>query len=1814
MNCHPLRFLLITILPILLTSFSDSLPAITLGEQCTSSQVTIPNNDSTGISAPLSLTEQGKIKGLGAFIEVQHQHVGELQIQLQHPNGTTITLLDRPGHPADSEGCVGKNFQLHLADHGSLSAENDCQKADPAYELSPTYYKPIGSFGAFNDLDLAGSWQLQVKDLTALNTISGTLVKWCLYYQRTSDAGISPTTGSPLNFGTPIALYMTGTTSFELTAQTGTVDQLIIYSAEVSGTHAAYFQRTEPTNAQFPLAISPGQKATFTVACTPKIAGTLTANLVVSTNVDAVPILTFPLTCEGVAATYTASLTKGSSIDFGETAVNSTLTNNSLVINNNNSAQLQIAASLSGGNKGDFTVSPTSFTLDNGQSQVLNLQCTPKAGGERKTKLVLTTNDPTQLTVEYPLICEGLAPKIVLTPSYTDVVFGSAKPGQSISKTISFTNQGNQDLNVKVSHSLVAGFAMVTIPIEFNLVPGSSDTIGLTCTPQASGESYSATVTLDTNDPQQPKIEYKLTCSATDDTAPLYDSFFIIPGGTLNFGAVAVGGILEDTFWIREVGNADLKVSLDPSNDLETQGFSIVTPTSFPVVLKDHDPEVAVTVRCQPKSGGLHSATLKFLNTDIAGTPVDSVTNYPNPSYTLTCEGLTAGYDSTPSPNGTVDFGSKAIGGSVAKDLEVKETGAVNLTVKLADPAITGEHATAFSVSSTSFPLNIANGGASKKFPVTCIPDHIGLHTAELRLTSTDPNNPTPTYSLRCTGLEAVGPGYSSNPAVNGSLDLGNSPIGQTVRKSLEIQEVGSSVLKIEGGTPQLSGAHATDFGVDTNSAGVATWPLYVPDGSTTAAPIRVEITCTPSALGIRTATLTLGTNDSRYPNPQYTLTCGGDPVVAPTQTTPPAQTTSPIQTVPASVLEPNQLFIQVKGSGTGAVTSTPKLVNCQTQNYSCQYSFATVQQFELLAKPAADSQFDGWGGHTSCANGNPRVAGSVLCIAYFNLLPPEETASPADTVPIDEPLTSTTDDSPTPATLEVEPVAVETGVPQVPVEIDPVPTSPENTSTSPIADDSPAEIGQAVVEPEGNSPISSEEQSMEEVGQLELPEDTEIVDNDPEAQHSQPIETVSELPVQTSSDSAQDLPVNSNVGTVDVATVEESDDEEESVPACPSTGMMDWVCNYQQAAAYDLMVTSQGNISNVILSGTVSNQGWISNAIVQPNTLLTGGTLSGYIENQGILSNFLFRGALLQGGLLEGEITVNNPMGGIIHDVHLAAGTSVVGGQLKGRIEGDPKAPAHLSKLRILPNTYLAHVILAVDVELPKQFTLGPGVQFVKVFGKPGSDEGMVQNPSDQGETQNNEDELETANEESSVSDDFEVEPGNDLNEVGITESAAPQVWLVEEEEDLESLESMADSFEPSSTTGIGLTVEGELVATQADFVPEILSVNGNLGNHALLFPDQAKDLNLQVQLQVDPAHVGNAAELLVMVHYQHRSESLYYSKVGESWWPWEYTMSEAPATKVYSRLPASLTVPIFQGDLSAYQGEFTVFVGYRLTGEQTLFYNGNSPLHFFVNLAPEKCLLYALHDGQLNNSQFLKIDLSEDLAGNLQALGPVYKGHDIESMTLHPANPDVLYAASGDDARIKGEKVSSGIIYTVNRKTGALTKVGVSGFEQVAALSFNPVDKTLWGWGKTSKLKGVGKWSGLILIDAKTGKASPFQQFDINKYDMGDITWSKDGKKLYASSSRENIIWVYDRASQTIEKACENVTEGRIEALDAQPNGILLLGSNSRQNYTSIMAFDPSTCEIVKSQDYRNARYDDIEAIVWPAAECNDQSWLNP
>jgi subtilisin-like proprotein convertase family protein len=116
----------------------------------TQPQATIPDADPAGIVSELMVSNSGNIAKLNASVAILHTWIGDLEISLRSPSGTTIILFKGEGEPIEN--------------------------------LITTFTPDtLGALEGFTDEDPLGVWRLRAIDHVGLD--EGTLVRWGLEIQ-----------------------------------------------------------------------------------------------------------------------------------------------------------------------------------------------------------------------------------------------------------------------------------------------------------------------------------------------------------------------------------------------------------------------------------------------------------------------------------------------------------------------------------------------------------------------------------------------------------------------------------------------------------------------------------------------------------------------------------------------------------------------------------------------------------------------------------------------------------------------------------------------------------------------------------------------------------------------------------------------------------------------------------------------------------------------------------------------------------------------------------------------------------------------------------------------------------------------------------------------------------------------------------------------------------------------------------------------------------------------------------------------------------------------------------------------------------------------------------------------------------------------------------------------------------------------------------------------------------------------------------------------------------------------------------------------
>jgi subtilisin-like proprotein convertase family protein len=152
---------------------------------CSSPNVSIPDNDTNGVSDIVTITSGDVLQDLDVRLDISHTWIGDVIVTLRHVDtGTTVTLIDRPGVPNSTYGCNGDDIDATIDDYGpDGDAESMCNP-DPAIGGRVRGGDPPSStlLAAFNGESLVGDWELNVSDV--VNAYTGQLNQWCLVPNR----------------------------------------------------------------------------------------------------------------------------------------------------------------------------------------------------------------------------------------------------------------------------------------------------------------------------------------------------------------------------------------------------------------------------------------------------------------------------------------------------------------------------------------------------------------------------------------------------------------------------------------------------------------------------------------------------------------------------------------------------------------------------------------------------------------------------------------------------------------------------------------------------------------------------------------------------------------------------------------------------------------------------------------------------------------------------------------------------------------------------------------------------------------------------------------------------------------------------------------------------------------------------------------------------------------------------------------------------------------------------------------------------------------------------------------------------------------------------------------------------------------------------------------------------------------------------------------------------------------------------------------------------------------------------------------------
>ncbi|OGG02314.1 MAG: hypothetical protein A3F83_07960 [Candidatus Glassbacteria bacterium RIFCSPLOWO2_12_FULL_58_11] len=313
-------------------------------------------------------------------------------------------------------------------------------------------------------------------------------------------------------------------------------------------------------------------------------------------------------------------------------------------------------------------------------------------------------------------------------------------------------------------------------------------------------------------------------------TTPAFSAISDISLSTtsIDMGNVNLGDTDSVTFNIYNLGGAALVVSsITVDNALFT-----VAPASMAVPGGQTEP---VTVTFCPLATGPQNATVTIISNDPdEGTVTVSVTAN-NPDISLSSAAL--------------DLGGVIVGGSGGGTFSITNQGMADLVVS----AITSDNAE-FSVSPAAVTLLPAQ---SQTVTVTFSPAATGLRSATATIASNDPDQPSLSVSLSGTGLLPPEPDISLSTA---ALDLGSVTLGGSGGGTFSITNQGTADLVVSSIVSDNA-----EFSISPAAVTLAAGASQI-----------VTVSFSPAAAGLRSATVTIASNDPDQPSAGVSLSGTG--------------------------------------------------------------------------------------------------------------------------------------------------------------------------------------------------------------------------------------------------------------------------------------------------------------------------------------------------------------------------------------------------------------------------------------------------------------------------------------------------------------------------------------------------------------------------------------------------------------------------------------------------------------------------------------------------------------------------------------------------------------------------------------------------------------------------------------------------------------------------------------------------------------------------------------------------------------------------
>jgi hypothetical protein len=454
--------------------------------------------------------------------------------------------------------------------------------------------------------------------------------------------------------------------------------------------------------------------------------------------------------------------------------------------------------------------------------------------------------------VQCPATGAAAAPELDASPVPGSTLAMTSTSPANATQSFTISNTGSANLNVSSITGLAAPFSVA--PPNANIAAGNAQLFTVTCNGAAGGVFFDA-LTVNTNDADEPTVNYQVDCTINTVAGQEYDSV-PLPPGPVDLANTVGAPPTTTNITITNVGSGTLTISnlsaLSPPLTRSIGNTSLTAGAS-----------TDITIGCSSAGATSSSQSLSF-NTNDA--------NEGSIAFTVNCN-VTAGtapeFSSSPGTPGPIAINT-ASGVNGSAQLFVENVGSANLTVSL------GAIPTNPPFTVTGLPLNIAPGAPSSIVTVNCNNATPGVFASSFSLSTNDANEGVVPFNVSCNVVAGAAPEFDPVPLPPGPLTITTNQ-GAVGTANITLRNSGTANLIVS--------ANASP------PATFSTLPNPIPAIAPGAQP-NLSVRCLNNTPGDYAGTVTLTTNDANEGNVVWNVNCRVNLVAPEFSSTPAAGST----------------------------------------------------------------------------------------------------------------------------------------------------------------------------------------------------------------------------------------------------------------------------------------------------------------------------------------------------------------------------------------------------------------------------------------------------------------------------------------------------------------------------------------------------------------------------------------------------------------------------------------------------------------------------------------------------------------------------------------------------------------------------------------------------------------------------------------------------------------------------------------------------------------------------------------------------------